>query len=194
MPKNSGGGCSLRSTLLIEALSLTVFQWSVAKNNKIRINVTREFLRLCQCALAWLKRKRSWYLSLLSCEGSGQSLKGKHMNGPVVIAFYFPPALTNGAFPLASHWLSVADLLCHSSHLVTAFTVHAVPMAGTWCPLQKRAGTNHLSFFPLLFQATTSHIVWPCRLKAACLPLPPFACLEYMPTPCLIRDLLTFCL
>lgn len=93
--------------------------------------------------------------------------------------FIFPPTLTNGAFPLASHGPSVADLLCHSSRLVAAFTVHAVPMAGTRCPLKKRTGTNHLSFFPLLFQVTTSHIVWPCRLKAVCLPP---ACLDYMPT------------
>lgn len=34
------GGCPLGSTLLIEVLSLTVLQWSVAKNNKIRINVS----------------------------------------------------------------------------------------------------------------------------------------------------------
>lgn len=92
--------------------------------------------------------------------------------------FICPPTLTNGAFPLASHEPFVADLLCHSSRLVTAFTVHAVPMAGTWCPLERHTGTNHLSFFPLLFQVTTSHIVWPCRLKAVCLPP---ACLDYMP-------------
>jgi len=80
---------------------------------------------------------------------------------------------------LTSTWLYVSYFLFYF------FTVHPVPMAGTQCPLKKRTGTKHLSFFPL----SSDHFPYCVALQAES-SLPPL-CVPgvHAYSLCLIREL-----
>lgn len=101
--------------------------------------------------------------------------------------FIFPPTLTNGAFPLASHRLSMADLLCHSSHLVHC--LYCPPCSHGRDPVSSKKTHRHKTSVILPTPLSSDHFPYCVALQAES-SLPPL-CVPglHAYSLCLIREL-----